>query len=105
MTNSERMGCSQAGNEVLRGPKTPIEWGDFIQKSLISGASGLGSASTATAFSFIFNGLQVREALWAGGERVPSRCLQGERTEARRSERFGPIFVTIMPTEVRVCSF
>lgn len=105
MTISERMGCSQAGNEVVRRPKTPIERGDFFRKRLISGASGLGSSSKATVFCFIFNGLQVKEALWAWGMRMPDRGLQGERIEARRSERFGPIFVTIMPTEVRVCSF
>ena len=105
MTNSERMGCSQAGNEVVRGPKTPIVWGDFSRESLISGACGLGLSSTATAFCFIFNDLQAKEALWDGGMRMPGRGLQGERVGARRSERFGPIFVTIMPTEVRVCSF
>ena len=101
VTNSEPMGCPLARNPDLEESKSVTPACFSIPESLRSFARALIALD---AFYPIFNGLE------AGAAEEPKRNgrklhhYQGRQFIGRLGGWFGPSFVTIFATGVRVCS-
>jgi hypothetical protein len=104
VTISEPMGRTPEGQKVREGWKTPIAGARFVRASRVTQIQGFSFSCPSCDFSPIFNDLQgekVRRVKRFGG---PVHHLQKGNFVSTRGARFGPNFVTILPTGVCVCS-
>src|SRR5580704_5738990 len=104
VTISEPMGCSQRGAGVPVGSKTPTGLELPVAASLYPRVRGSACFCLSTAWHPVFNGLQARKVARGRSPGGPRLYLLDGHVEATRSARFGPNFVTILPTGVCACS-
>src|SRR5580704_9714663 len=104
VTNSEPMGRPKCGPQVPTGSKTPLYLPGRVQLGPFPGGLVASYSRLAGTFHTVFSGLQakrVRRWKRIGG---PDHYLLNGHVDPTRSARFGPNFVTILPTGVCVCS-
>ena|SRR5208282_5859112 len=104
VTISEPMGCPRAGSKSGTGSKTPIGKAKGILSSRFAGIPGASYSWRSGAFHPVFSDLRAETG--RGGKRLGSQVhyLLDGHVVTTRTARFGPIFVTILPIGVCVCS-
>jgi hypothetical protein len=102
VTISEPMGRRPWSSKIVTTSKIQVQ---LWQLKLERQVRALSVCAQIGIFRLVFNGLRNQVA----GKRKPSRTirkyLQNRAFVLLRDARFGPSFVTIMPTGVWVCSF
>jgi hypothetical protein len=104
VTISELMGRSRRGSGVPVGSKTPIDFGIPVPGSLDLRVSGSPCFCLLTALHPVFNGLQAEKVERGKPLGGTDHYLLDGHVDSTRGARFGPNFVTILPTGVCVCS-
>jgi hypothetical protein len=104
VTISEPMGRSRWGAKVPVGSKTPMDFGIPVTGSLDPRVCGSRCFCLLTALHPVFNGLQAEKVERAKRLGGPRHYLRNGHVDSTESARFGPNFVTILPTGVCVCS-
>jgi len=104
VTNSEAMGCAEEDSRVPTGSKTPLKLLSFVLIVLFAEKHGSSSFCRAGSRHSVFNGLQAEKARRGKRWRGTVDYLLGGHVDSTTGARFGPNFVTILPTGVCVCS-
>jgi hypothetical protein len=104
VTISEPMGRSHRDAEVPVGSKAPMDFGIPVTGSLDPRASASPGFCLLTALHPVFNGLHAKKVERAERWGAPEHYLGNGHVESTEIARFGPNFVTILPTGVCVCS-
>jgi hypothetical protein len=102
VTISEPMGRLLWSSEVVTASKTQVQlWVLKLERQI----RPLSISSQIGIFRLVFNGLRNQAAAKWKPFGTICKYLQNRAFVLLRDGRFGPSFVTIMPTEVWVCSF
>ena len=105
VTISEPTGRRKAGPGVPMESKTPI---DLLDLDAVSLDTPVGKGSRFPfnpVWRSVFNRLRVDTAVLRKGLGCAARYIRDGHALRTRGGRFGPNFVTILPTGVCVCSF
>jgi hypothetical protein len=102
VTISEPMGRLPWSSEVVTASNTQVQlWGLKLERQI----RPFSISSQIGIFRLVFNGLQNQAVAKRKRFRTIRKYLQNRAFVLLRDGRFGPSFVTIMPTGVWVCSF
>ncbi len=104
VTIPELMGRPGDGLRVREGSKTPPVSGVFELRAYFRLVSGFSEACACDVFRLVFSGLQAKKAGRLVGFGGAAYYPPYRQLLSTQRARFGPNFVTILPTGVCLCS-